>query len=349
MYNGIDRETGNEVMWRVIEVDRVDQSKSCDLNVATFTRWMQELEHLVKLDCKHVLKYLHCERKSDSEVILVTEMITRGPLSSYIATLRHPKMSICQQWYRQILSGLQYLHDHKVTHGHLQCKHIYINSNTGELKIGDLGLVKLPDIVNDYLTYHRPVEDIHGFGLVALEIALAQRISQSKLQAIMRRLYETNSSNQRSLARLLECIEDDDYRSLVETCLQADETTSAEDILQHPFLTRPRSKDDVLRAIKRPSLRAPPRQSMGSREGREDAKVMVVRNTLRDKNVIPSHKIHVVLRTAWKDLVKTITFEYDINNDTPDILANEMRTHHIVSEASIIAIQKEIQAVGIVH
>ena len=28
MYNGIDRETGNEVMWRVIRVGKVDQSKA---------------------------------------------------------------------------------------------------------------------------------------------------------------------------------------------------------------------------------------------------------------------------------------------------------------------------------
>ena len=276
-------------------------------------------------------------------------MITRGSLSSYIGALRHPKMSICQQWYKQILSGLQYLHEHKVTHGHLQCKHIYINSNTGELKIGDLGLVKLPDILSDRLTYHRPIDDIHNFGLVALEIALAQLNSPYKLQKIMHLLYQAPSVDKRFMDRLLEYIEDDDYRSFVETCLYAQDTTTPQSILQHPFLTRARAKDDVLRALNKILLPPPQHKSTVPRSipgNKQPAEVVVLRNTLRDKKAIPSHKIHVVLRTFWKDVVKTISFDYDINNDTPEILANEMRTHRLLSEACVVAIQQQIQAVG---
>lgn len=47
-----------------------------------------------------------------------------------------------KNWARQILRGLHYLHSHnpRIIHRDLKCDNIFVNGNTGEVKLGDLGL-----------------------------------------------------------------------------------------------------------------------------------------------------------------------------------------------------------------
>lgn len=51
-------------------------------------------------------------------------------------------MKAIKNWARQILKGLHYLHSHNpcIIHRDLKCDNIFVNGNTGEVKIGDLGL-----------------------------------------------------------------------------------------------------------------------------------------------------------------------------------------------------------------
>lgn len=51
-------------------------------------------------------------------------------------------MKAIKNWARQILRGLQYLHSQSpcIIHRDLKCDNIFVNGNTGEVKIGDLGL-----------------------------------------------------------------------------------------------------------------------------------------------------------------------------------------------------------------
>ena len=52
------------------------------------------------------------------------------------------KLRAIKHWSRQILQGLVYLHSHDppIIHRDLKCDNIFINGNSGQVKIGDLGL-----------------------------------------------------------------------------------------------------------------------------------------------------------------------------------------------------------------
>lgn len=54
-------------------------------------------------------------------------------------------MKAVKRWARQILMGLNYLHNHDppIIHRDLKCDNIFINGNQGEVKIGDLGLATI--------------------------------------------------------------------------------------------------------------------------------------------------------------------------------------------------------------
>jgi len=333
-------------LWHTIDVGKADQSKAgVNSLLATFTTWMYELQQIVKLDCKNILNYLCCERRSAQEVILITEMITRGSLRNFLVAFRHPKMSICQAWFRQILSGLQSLHRRNITHGGLTCEHIYINSNAGELKIGDLSLVKLPGILADRVTFQRPVDDIHYFGLMALEIAFAQRLSSSGLQKLMSRFYDAPAIDKGKIEKLLYLIEDPLYRSLIAYSVFADSSITAENILSHAFFSTLYGKDELLR-ISREKIQTREKAAISEIPPKR-VNLAVTYNTLKTDSRINSTIINTSIRIISGDVIKTINFSYDMDVDRPEKLAQEMRTLLKLPEAYVLAIQSSIAQSGI--
>ena len=76
-------------------------------------------------------------------MVFITEMITGGSLISYIKKNKIKRLKIIKQWCIEILRGLEYLHTQSpfpVIHRDIKCDNIFINSNSGEIRIGDLGL-----------------------------------------------------------------------------------------------------------------------------------------------------------------------------------------------------------------
>lgn len=299
------------------------------ISATAFENWFQELQKVTNLDCKHLLKYFRCERKSERQIIVISEMISRGSLSAYLNTFKYPRLTVCQSWFRQILEGLQYLHARNITHGHLTCDHIYINSNIGELKIGDLCLIKLPEILSNRVVPHRPVDDIHCFGVVALEIAFAQVLSPAKLSKLKKRLHAP--LDKKYLAKLAKYISDDPYRSLIETCLCADESNTVEELLAHQFFTCTRDKNETLKGIvKRLKLD-------------KKLSIIVKQNTLKACSGINSPIINVLIDIASKSATRAIKFKYNMNYDTPEGVAAEMRENISLPEEYVAAIQAQLR------
>ncbi len=311
---------------------------------------MQELQQVVKLDCKSILNYLCCERRYAHEVILITEMITRGSLNSYLAAFKHPKMRICQAWFRQIMMGLECIHARHITHGHLNCDHIYINSNTGELKIGDLSLAKLPEILADRVTFHRPVDDIHQFGLVVLEIAFAQVLSSKGLRHVMSKFYEASTIDKDRLQRYLCYIEDPIYRSLIESCVFADSSVTAVGILKHEFFLTEYGKDEVLRTRKRMGKHIshmPTRNTSMSALPKNRLSILVKRNSINPRSQLPtSSVIGVTVKIINGDVTRTIDFQYDMSSDTPEGVGQEMQAALELPTSYILGIQSQLSEAG---
>ena len=74
--------------------------------------------------------------------MFITGLLTGGTLLSYVKKNNITKLNIIKGWCLQILDGLQYLHMQtpQIIHRDIKCENIFINSSTGEINIGDLGL-----------------------------------------------------------------------------------------------------------------------------------------------------------------------------------------------------------------
>lgn len=82
--------------------------------------------------------------KNLPQLILITELITAGSIREYLKKIRLPRLIVIKNWCFKILQGLDFLHKNNLVHGKLTCESIYINSNNGDIKIGDVGQREIP-------------------------------------------------------------------------------------------------------------------------------------------------------------------------------------------------------------
>ena len=131
------------------------------------------------------------QNKDKDEVVFITEMITGGTLRQYVKKNKINRLKVIKRWCIQILQGLNYLHTQPtpIIHRDLKCDNIFINSNSGEIRIGDLGLstpmyqsyttsvLGTPEFMAPELyqeLYGTPV-DIYAFGMCLLEMITQER------------------------------------------------------------------------------------------------------------------------------------------------------------------------------
>ena len=85
-------------------------------------------------------------------------------------------------WCSTVLEALQFLHQRDIVHGELSCETIYINSNNGEIKVGDVGIKHIHTSIRSHelgkcKQYVKEKDtlgvDVYCFGLTLLEIVSA--------------------------------------------------------------------------------------------------------------------------------------------------------------------------------
>lgn len=173
----MDTETGREVAWSVINLSNLPKSER--------PRIKSEIKIIEKLKHPNIISFVNAWIDKESQQInLITELITGGSLRQYLARMGKPKLKVIKQWCHEVLEGLKYLHSKKIIHRDIKCDNIFINSNSGEIKIGDLGLstammkthtesvLGTPEFMAPelYEESYGTAVDIYAFGMALLEM-----------------------------------------------------------------------------------------------------------------------------------------------------------------------------------
>ena len=125
--------------------------------------------------------------KEKQTLVFIAELIQGGTLKQYLSKIPSQTLGVIKKWCKEILNGLNYLHSFEtpILHRDLKCDNIFINSITGDIKIGDLSLsCKLkekcvtfiggppeymsPEIYN-FGEYNQK-SDIYAYGMTVLEM-----------------------------------------------------------------------------------------------------------------------------------------------------------------------------------
>lgn len=130
VYRAFDQEEGIEVAW--------NQVKLCNFidNEPALDRLFSEVRLLKALKNKNIIA-LYSVWTDEQRAMLnfITEVCTSGNLRDYRKKHKQVSMKALKKWSKQILRGLDYLHNHEpcVIHRDLNCSNIFINGNIGEV------------------------------------------------------------------------------------------------------------------------------------------------------------------------------------------------------------------------
>jgi WNK lysine deficient protein kinase len=102
----------------------------------------EEINLLKKLNHPNIINYISgWFDENKNEIVIITEIFTGGSLRKHLNKLKYPRLKLIKYWIKEILKGLIYLHNRNppIIHRDIKCENIFINSQDGTIKIGDLG------------------------------------------------------------------------------------------------------------------------------------------------------------------------------------------------------------------
>nr|CCA14558.1 serine/threonine protein kinase putative [Albugo laibachii Nc14] len=260
VYKAYDTDQGIDVAWNAIGIGLLPNTEK--------TRIIQEVQLLQKLEHKNIINFYgswFCKEKN--QVVFITEIMTSGTLKSYIKRVQFVKWKIIKRWCLQILEGLHYLHcqNPAVIHRDLKCDNIFINGNTGDLRIGDLGLstqlavhkqsraqsvLGTPEFMAPELydeSYDEKV-DIYAFGMCVLEMVTKEVPYIECLNPAQIYKKVTAGIRPRGLRRVVSHA----AREFIELCLSrgnGEVEVTAEYLMSHPFLKAQDDDNDYVKLL----------------------------------------------------------------------------------------------------
>ncbi|KAK7305210.1 hypothetical protein VNO77_43111 [Canavalia gladiata] len=244
VYRAFDQEEGIEVAWNQVKLRNFSDDP------AMVDRLYSEVRLLRSLTNTNIISLYSVWRDEKHNTLnFITEVCTSGNLREYRKKHRHVSMKALKKWSKQILEGLNYLHVHDpcIIHRDLNCSNVFVNGNTGQVKIGDLGLAAVvgknhiahsilgtpefmaPELYDEDYT---EMVDIYSFGMCVLEMVTLE-IPYSECDNVAK-IYKKVSSGVRPQA--LNKIKDPEVKAFIERCLaQPRARPSAAELLKDPF------------------------------------------------------------------------------------------------------------------
>eukprot|EP00955_Chlamydomonas_euryale_P071052 360946-Chlamydomonas_euryale.AAC.4 len=230
-HKAFDSQIGIDVAWSKYTADDIHLS---DGELAALER---DIQTNLNLEHPNIIKSFRCWGDMQHHCInLITELFTSGNLRQFRAHYPHLDLKAVKRMARQILRGLHYLHtlEPPITHGDLRCDKIYVNGNSGEIKIGDIGLATLTPYrwrgAERECAAQDPLDvssDIFAFGLCMLELLTLKQLDPQHCS---------------EWEGLLQMVDDEDARTFISKCLQVQvsQRPTADELLVDTFLSVPR-------------------------------------------------------------------------------------------------------------
>lgn len=178
IYKCLDQEESSPADWYEISLENMPPETLQNLKV--FMTSFSQIKHPNILQISRA--WLDSTRKT---LVYVTEVFSRKTLRIYLTELaQRPAMSVISKWCIQILNGLSALHNAvpPIIHNDLTCNNIYIDVNTGIIKIGIPSFeAVLFNWISPYASLEvqrgvaEPRSDVWALGLCVIEMATGEQ------------------------------------------------------------------------------------------------------------------------------------------------------------------------------
>ena len=300
VYLAYDTDTGREVAWNSIIVNITDDD--------SIRKIKGEIEILKPLKHPNIISFIYCFfNDSKNEIVFITELFSGGSLSKYLLEFKYPRLRLVKLWCQEILKGLKYLHEYKppIIHRDIKCDNIFINKNTGEVKIGDLGLsiiLKDTEYADQFcgtIEYCSPEvyqkkygvkSDIYSLGMSIIEMITGEKpYSECKGQILV----VCNKVRNKIMPNCFNKIKNEKVIEFINKCLKPEEERpSADELLHDSFLNDLDSEDNNFPAINVPDLQ----------------KKYSNRSLLSFKNIKSIEKENILENLSSGDINSTITY-----------------------------------------
>ena len=257
VYLAYDTDTGCEVAWNSVLIDIKDSE--------SIQKIKMEIEILKPLKHPNIINFIYCfYNEEKNEIVFITELFSGGSLAQHLLEFKHPRLRVVKLWCQEILKGLKYLHEHvpPIIHRDIKCDNIFINKNTGEVKIGDLGLgiiLKDTEYASQFcgtIEYCAPEVyqkkygvkcDIYSFGISMIEMITGEKPYKECKGQI---LSVCDKIINKILPECFHKINNERAKEFILKCLKPEnERPSAAELLEDPFLNDTESEENSHPAI----------------------------------------------------------------------------------------------------
>lgn len=246
VYRGFDQEEGIEVAWNQVRLRSFNEDPQMLDRLFSEVRLLRSLRH------ENIIALYSVWTDTEAGTLnFITEVCTSGNLREYRKKHRHVSFKALKKWSRQMLAGLDYLHNHDpcIIHRDLNCSNVFMNGNSGKLKIGDLGLAAIvgkshaahsilgtPEFMAPELYEENYTEqvDIYSFGMCVLEMVTLE-IPYSECDSVAK-IYRKVTAGVPPAA--LSRVRDPEFHAFIHRCLgKPHARPSASELLHDPFFS----------------------------------------------------------------------------------------------------------------